>query len=72
MVKVKVEYVMALTQNKMDSGTKDSLANITTIGGLGMTMADVQITVSILVLVTALLLNISRLYDWWKKRQLEE
>lgn len=53
----------------MDSGSKDTLANLTTIGGLGMTMANVQMTVSLLVLVTALLLNISRLYDWYKKRK---
>jgi hypothetical protein len=52
----------------MDSSTKDSIANLTTIGGIGMTMAQIQTTVSVLVLITALLLNISRLYDWWKKR----
>jgi hypothetical protein len=49
----------------MDSSTKDSIANLTTIG---VTMAQIQTTVSVLVLITALLLNISRLYDWWKKR----
>ena len=53
----------------MDSSTKDSIANLTTIGGIGMTMAEIQTTISVLVLITALLLNISRLYDWWKKRQ---
>lgn len=53
----------------MDSSTKDSLANITSIGGLTMTMADVQMTVSLLVLITALILNVSRIYDWWMKRR---
>ena len=53
----------------MDSSTKDSLANITSIGGLTLTMADVQMTISLLVLITALLLNLSRLFDWWKKRK---
>lgn len=53
----------------MDSSTKDSLANITSIGGLTMTMADVQMTISLLVLITALILNISRIYDWWMKRR---
>ena len=52
----------------MDSTTKDSLANLATLGGISMTMANIQVTVSVLVLITALLLNVSRLYDWWKKR----
>jgi len=53
----------------MDSSTKDSIANLTTVGGIGLTMAEVQTTISVLVLVTALLLNVSRLYDWYKKRK---
>ena len=53
----------------MDTTTKDSIANLTTLGGIGMTMAQIQTTVSVLVLITALLLNISRLYDWYKKRK---
>ena len=53
----------------MDTSTKDSIANLTTLGGIGMTMAQIQTTISVLVLITALLLNISRLYDWYKKRK---
>jgi hypothetical protein len=53
----------------MDSSTKDTVANLTTLGGISLSMADIQTTVSILVLITALLLNISRLYDWYKKRK---
>ena len=52
----------------MDSSTKDSLANITSMGALSMTFADVQMYISLAVLVTALLLNISRLYDWYSKK----
>lgn len=52
----------------MDSSTKDSLANLTTVGGIGLTMIEIQTTISLLVLFTALLLNVSRLYDWYKKR----
>jgi len=52
----------------MDSSTKDSIANLTTIGGISLTMAQIQTTISILVLITALLLNVSRLYDWYKNR----
>ena len=53
----------------MDSSTKDSIANLTTIGGISLSMAQIQTTISILVLLTALLLNISRLYDWYSKRK---
>ena len=57
---------------KMDANTKDSLANISSVTGIGLTMADIQSTISILVLITALLLNVSRLYDWWKKRKINK
>jgi len=57
------------TYSKMDSSTKDSIANLTTVGGISLTMAEVQTTISVLVLITALLLNVSRLYDWYKKRR---
>jgi len=53
----------------MDSSTKDSIANLSTVTSIGLTMADIQTYISILVLITALLLNVSRLYDWWKKRK---
>mgnify|MGYP005992988105 CR=1 FL=1 len=53
----------------MDSGTKDSIANIASMSALSMTFADIQMWISLAVLVTALLLNISRLYDWFNKRR---
>jgi len=56
----------------MDTSTKDSIANLTTLGGISLTMAQIQSTISILVLITALLLNISRLYDWYKKRKVNK
>lgn len=59
-------YIQVGVDN-MDSSTKDSLANLTTVGGIGLTMVDIQTTISVLVLITALLLNVSRLYDWYKK-----
>ena len=52
----------------MDSSTKDSIANLTTIGGISLTMAQIQTTISVLVLISALLLNLSRLWDWYKQR----
>ena len=52
----------------MDSMTKDSVANIASTAGIGLTFMDVQTTISVVVLITALILNITRIYDWWKKR----
>jgi len=53
----------------MDSSTKDSIANLTTIGGIGLTMAQIQSTISILVLLTALILNVQRIYTFFKERK---
>ena len=51
----------------MDSMTKDSVANVASTAGIGLTFMDVQSIVSILVLLTALILNVGRIYAWWKK-----
>jgi|TARA_R110002153_G_scaffold16863_3_gene59145 hypothetical protein len=51
----------------MDSMTKDSIANIASTTGIGMTFMNFQTTISIIVLLTALVLNITRIYDWYKK-----
>jgi hypothetical protein len=52
----------------MDSMTKDSVANVASTAGIGLTFMDIQSTISILVLITALILNIGRIYAWWEKR----
>ena len=51
--------------------TKDTIANVASVGGLTLTMVDAQMIISFLVLITALVLNISRLYDWWMKRKVK-
>ena len=51
----------------MDSMTKDSVANVASAAGMGLTFMEIQSIVSILVLITALVLNIGRIYAWWKK-----
>ena len=51
--------------------TKDTIANVASVGGLTLTMVDAQMIISFLVLITALFLNISRLYDWWMKRKVK-
>ena len=53
----------------MNSTDKYFLANFSSLTGLGLTIADVQSMVSVLVLITALLLNVSRLIDWVRKRR---
>ena len=54
---------------KMDTSTKDTVANLTTIGGLGMTMADITSIMTLCVLCTALILNIQRIYTWFKDQK---
>lgn len=55
--------------SNMDTSTKDTVANLTTIGGLGMTMADITSVMTLCVLTTALILNIQRIYTWFKDRK---
>ncbi len=52
----------------MDSSTKDSVANLTSAAGMGLTFMEIQSMISILVLITALILNVGRIYEWYKKR----
>lgn len=54
--------------NNMDTSAKDSITNVFTLGGIGLTMADIQTTISVLVLITALVLNIGRIYEMYKQR----
>jgi hypothetical protein len=49
--------------------TKDTIANIASVGALTLTIADVQMIISLLVLTTALILNIGRLYAIYIKRK---
>ena len=49
--------------------TKDTIATITSIGGLTLTMVDAQMVISFLVLITALILNVSRLYAMYCRRK---
>lgn len=46
---------------------QDAAANIVTLGGLGLTLADFQSLLTITVLVSALILNIVRIRSAKKK-----
>ena len=47
---------------------KDTLANGATITALGSAIMAWQTPLTILLVLTGVLLNITRLYDWYKKR----
>ena len=49
--------------------TKDSIANVASTAGIGLTFMEIQSVISMLVLITALLLNLGRIWDWFKKRK---
>ena len=49
--------------------TKDTIANVASVGGLTLTMVDAQMIISFLVLITALVLNVGRLYAMYVKRK---
>ncbi len=51
---------------------KDSIANIATIGSIGMSMMQVQNILTIAILVTALWLNIQRILANRRKAQKEK
>ena len=51
----------------MDS--KDTIANATTMGGVFAYLMQIQGELTVLLLITGLLLNITRVYDWFRKRK---
>lgn len=51
---------------------KDTMANVFTLGGLTFSLAQIQTTLTILILVTALVLNIQRIVANFKKKKNEE
>jgi len=53
----------------MDTGIKDTVANIATIGGLAAYIMQLQAELTVLLLLTGLILNITRLYDWFKGKK---
>ena len=47
---------------------KDTLANFTTITALGAVLMDWTNVITFFLVFTGVLLNLSRLYDWWIAR----
>ena len=53
----------------MDSTTQDSVANTFTIGGIFAYLMNFQAEITILVLLTGLALNITRLYTFFRDKK---
>lgn len=51
---------------------KDTLANGATITALGSALMDWQAPLTLLLVLTGIFLNITRLVDWWKKRDKQQ
>lgn len=51
---------------------KDTIANVFTLGGLTLSMAQIQTWLTILIMVTALVLNIQRIVVNWKKQKSDQ
>lgn len=47
---------------------KDTIANATTMGGIFAHLMNFQGELTILLLLTGLLLNLTRLIDWFRKK----
>jgi len=47
---------------------KDTIANFTTITALGAVLMDWTNVITFFLVLTGVLLNMSRLYDWWMTR----
>jgi len=47
---------------------KDTIANGASITALGAALMDWQAPLTLLLVLTGVLLNLTRLYDWYRKR----
>ena len=56
----------------MSMSEKDVVANTTTLGGVLAYLMKFQGELTLLLLLTGLLLNLTRLYDWLKKKKTED
>ena len=52
----------------MTSDIKDTLANGTSIAALGSALMDWQAPLTVLLVLTGVILNVTRIYDWYKNR----
>lgn len=48
---------------------KDTIANGTTIAALGAVIMDYTNVITFFLVLTGVILNLTRLYDWWTTRE---
>ena len=48
---------------------KDTVANTTTFTGVGMYVMHFQTELTVLLLLTGVILNLTRIYDWYKYKK---
>jgi len=48
---------------------KDTIANGTTIAALGAVIMDYTNVITFFLVLTGVILNLTRLYDWWTARE---
>ena len=53
----------------METGIKDTLANGTTIIALGSVIMDYTAVITFFLVLTGVILNVMRIYDWYKQRK---
>jgi len=53
----------------METGIKDTVSNFTTITALGAVLMDWANLFTLLLVMTGVLLNLTRLYDWYIQRE---
>ena len=51
----------------MTSEVKDTIANGSTIAALGGMIMDSQAILTVILVLTGIILNVTRIYDWYKK-----
>ena len=47
---------------------KDTIANGSTIAALGGLIMDSQAILTVVLVLTGIILNVTRIYAWWEKR----
>ena len=52
----------------MTPEVKDTVANGSTIAALGGLIMDSQAVLTVILVLTGIILNITRIYDWYKKK----
>ena len=64
----KIILTHTIVFTNMGPDIKDTIANGTSIAALGGVLMDWQAPLTILLVLTGIILNTTRIYDWYKQR----